>query len=60
MRSVTLGWQEGGKDEGKISQKESPALPTEGESDKEMSGNVQDNSDIVPDLDYWHRQLWAW
>lgn len=50
----------GGKDEGKISKKKSAALPNKGKSDKEMSGDVLNNSDIVPDLNYWHRQLWTW
>lgn len=45
---------------GKSAKKKSAALPNEGKSDKEMSGDVHNNSDIVPDLNYWHRQLWTW
>lgn len=46
-----------GKDERKISKKKSAALPNEGKSDKAMSGDVHNNSDIVPALNYWHRPV---
>lgn len=57
-RNETAG--KGRKDERKTSRKKSAALPNEGRSDKEMSGDAHNNSDGVPDLNYWHRQLWPW